>query len=154
MLDHPGPFSEAHGGPIMAQNSTKSDASWPKMALYDPKCPCMTPNGPKTLTMGILHDTVSCWTTMGPFQRPTGAIWASQKAPGWLNMSYNHVLCPWEMFKGHFGSCRYIFGHKGIFWVMRALHGSIILGRKGPFWVINGHFGAVFGHFGPLWTSE
>ena len=71
-------------------------------------------------------------TTMGPFQRPTGAIWASQKAPGWLNMSYNHVLCPWEMFKGHFGSCRYIFGHKGTFWVMKAYHWSIILGRKGP----------------------
>ena len=48
--------------------------AWPKMALYDPKCPCMTPNGPRTLPMGILHEIVSCWTTLGPFQRPTGAM--------------------------------------------------------------------------------
>ena len=41
MLDHPGPFSEAHGGPIMAQNSTKSDASWPKMTLKFPVWPQM-----------------------------------------------------------------------------------------------------------------
>ena len=37
---------------------------------------CMTPNGPndpKTLPMGILHDYMSCWTTLGPFQRPTEA---------------------------------------------------------------------------------
>ena len=64
MLDHPGAFSEAHGGPKMAQNSTKNGPSWPKMALHDP-------NGPKTLLMGILHDIMSCWTTLGPFQRPT-----------------------------------------------------------------------------------
>ena len=37
MLDHPGPFSEAHGGPIMARNSTKNGPSWPKLSLYDPK---------------------------------------------------------------------------------------------------------------------
>ena len=72
MLDHPGPFSEAHGGPIMALNSTKNGPLWPKMALHDPKCLCMTPNSPKTLPMGILHGIVSCWTTLGPFQRPTG----------------------------------------------------------------------------------
>ena len=72
MLDHPGPFSEAHGGPIMTQNSTKNGPSWPKMALHDPKCLCMTPNGPKTLPMGILHDIMSCWTNLGPFQVPAG----------------------------------------------------------------------------------
>ena len=66
MLDHPGPFSEAHGGPIIAQNITK-------MALHDPKCPYMTPNGPKTLAMGIIHDILSCWTILGPFQRAMGA---------------------------------------------------------------------------------
>jgi hypothetical protein len=61
MLDHPGPFSEAHGGSIMAQNSTKNGPSWPNMALHDPKWPCMTPNGPKALLMGIIHDIMSCW---------------------------------------------------------------------------------------------
>ena len=39
MLDHPGPFSEAHGGPIIARNSTKNGPSWPKMALHDRKWP-------------------------------------------------------------------------------------------------------------------
>ena len=28
----------------------------------------MTPNGPKTLLMGMLHDYMSCWTTLGPSQ--------------------------------------------------------------------------------------
>ena len=65
MLDHPGPFSEAHGGPKMAQNITK-------IALHGPKCPYMTPNGPKRLDMGILHDYMSCWTTLGPFRYQRG----------------------------------------------------------------------------------
>ena len=39
MLDHPGPFSVAHGGPIMAQNSTKIAQNITKMALHDPKWP-------------------------------------------------------------------------------------------------------------------
>ena len=39
MLDHPETFSEAHGGPKIAQNSTK-------MALHDPKWSFMTQNGP------------------------------------------------------------------------------------------------------------
>ena len=73
MLDHPGPFSEAHGGPIMAQNSTKIAQNITKMALHDLKCPYMTPYGPKTLAMGIIHDILSCWTTLGPFQRAMGA---------------------------------------------------------------------------------
>ena len=141
MLDHPGPFSEAHGGPILAQNSTKNGPLWPKMALHDPKCLCMTPNGPKTLPMGILHDIVSCWTTLGPFQRPIGVI----KASAGSNMSYNHVLCPWEMFIGHFGSCRYILGHEGTFSVMKALLWSIILGHKGTFWCCFGPFGTPVG---------
>ena len=65
MLDHPGPFSEAHGGPKMAQNSTKMAQNITKITLHGPKCPYMTPNDPKTLPMGILHDIVSCWTSIG-----------------------------------------------------------------------------------------
>ena len=65
MLDHPWPFSEAHGGPKMAQNSTNMAQNITKMALHDPKCPYMTPSGPKTLPMGILHDILSCWTSIG-----------------------------------------------------------------------------------------
>ena len=133
------------------------------MALHDQKCPCMTPNGPKTLPMGILHDIVSCWTTLGPFQRPRGAMWASEKATGWSNMAYNHVLCPWEMFHGHLGSCRDILGHEGS--SLKHHFGSwrAILGHEGqfwwyfgPFWVIKGYFGGILGHFGApvgLWKG-
>ena len=69
MLDHPGPFSEAHGGPKMAQNSTKMAQNITKMALHGPKCPYMTPNGTKTLPMGTPHDIVSYW---GLFKCPRG----------------------------------------------------------------------------------
>ena len=77
MLDHRRPFSEAHGSPKMAQKITKMAQNITKMAVHGPKCPYVTPNGPTTLPMGILHDIVSCWTTLGPFQRPTGATLAS-----------------------------------------------------------------------------
>ena len=130
------------------------------MAIHDPKWPCMTPNGPKTLPMGMLHDIVSCWTTLGPFQRPTGATLASEKAPGWPNMAYNHVLCPCKMFQGHFGSCRDIFGQEGIFWVMKFLHCRAILGHEWPFMVMNGHFWSrraimvlFWAILGPPWAS-
>ena len=73
---------------------------------------------------------------------------ATEKAPGWPNMAYNHVLCPCEMFKGHFGSCRDILGHEGIFWVMKFLHCRAILGHEWPFLVMKGHYGAALGHFG------
>ena len=87
MLDHPGPFSEALRGPKMAQNSTKIAHNITKMALHDPKCPYMTPNGPKRLDMGILHDILSSWTTLGPFQRPTGAPKWPKIAPRWPKIS-------------------------------------------------------------------
>ena len=65
-------------------------SNWHRMTPYGP-------NGPKTLPMGILHDIVSCWTTLGPFQRPTGAIWASERPQGgpiWhIIMYYTHENC-------------------------------------------------------------
>ena len=72
MLDHHGPFSGAYGGPKRVQNSTKIAENITKMALHGPKCPYMTPNGPKTLDMGILHDILSCWATLGLCRGPWG----------------------------------------------------------------------------------
>ena len=110
MLDHPGPFSEAHGGPKMAQNITKMAKNFTKMALYDPKCPYMTPNSPKTLPLGILHDIVSCWTILGPrwpLKRPQGGpIWN-------IIMYYAPEKC-----------LRAILGHAGTFLVMKGYFGS------------------------------
>ena len=37
------------------------------------------------------------WAIMGP-------PWASEKGLGWSNMTYNHVIYPWEVF-------RVIWGH-------------------------------------------
>ena len=75
IICHIGPpwgHSGAHGGPKWPKTSQK----WPRMAQNHQngsKWHCMTPNDPKTLQMGILHDYMSCWTILGPFQRPTGA---------------------------------------------------------------------------------
>ena len=100
-------------GPKIAQNSTKMalyDPKWPLMtqndasmkSLHDPKCPimsnhdpkctCMTPNGPKTFLRGIIHDYMTYWTTLGPFQRPTWPQWASEKAPRWSSMTQYHTI--------------------------------------------------------------
>ena len=96
MLDHHGPFSGAHGGPKRAQNNTKMAENITKMALHGPKCPYMTPNGPKTLPMGILHDIFSCWTTLEPFRHHGGPKMAQNitkmaqngsKSPEWLKMA-------------------------------------------------------------------
>ena len=96
---------------------------------------CMTPNGPndpKTLPMGILHDYMSCWTTLGPFQRPTGAPkwpktapkmalhdpkwpFMTQNVPVWPQMALKHfpreyymILChvgpPWDLSEAHWGN--------------------------------------------------
>ena len=57
MLDNPGAFADAHGGPKMAQNSiimALHDQKWPFMTqnggamkkLHDPKYPFMTQNVP------------------------------------------------------------------------------------------------------------
>merc|ERR1712173_513115 len=80
-----GPFQRPKG----VQKLPKTSPSWPNIS---PKLIFMTPNSPNTLPMGILHDIVSCWTTLGPFQRPRGAMWSSEKATGWFNMAYNYVL--------------------------------------------------------------
>ena len=95
MLDHPGPFSEAQGGTIMAQNSTKKGPSWTEMALHNPKWPCMTPNGLKHFSW--VWYMILCWTTMGPFQRPSGAVSKVRsgqcdpnidRVPAWLEKSF------------------------------------------------------------------
>ena len=51
-------------------------SNWHRMTPYGP-------NGPKTLPMGILHDYMSCRTTLGPFQRPTGAPKWPKTSPWW-----------------------------------------------------------------------
>ena len=70
------------------------------------------------------------WATLGLFQRPTWPQWATEKAPGWSNMTQYHVAYQWEVFWGVLGSCRAIWGHE---W---------------PFLVMTGHF---LCYFGPLW---
>ena len=70
MLDHPRPFSEALGGPKIAQNITKMAQNITKMALHYPKCPYMTPNSQNTLPMGILHNLChfgSCCAMSRPY---------------------------------------------------------------------------------------
>ena len=90
MLDHPGPFSEAHGGPIMAQSSTKNGPSWPKMALHDPKWSCMTPNGLKILLTGMLHES-----ERGSFLLPSGTLNKDHDSvsPTRMSLHCKHAMC-------------------------------------------------------------
>ena len=44
------------------------------------------------------------------------------------------------MFKDHFGSCRDILGHEGIFGVMKFLYCKAILCHEWQFLVIKGHY--------------
>ena len=97
---------------------------------------------------------------------------------------YYMILChagpPWGLFRGPGGPCgplkrpqggpiwhiimyyapekcfMAIWGHAGTFWVMKALHWSIILGHEEPFWAMKGNFGGILGHFGApvgLWKG-
>ena len=85
-VEPPWGHSGTHGGPKMAQTALK----WPRMAQNHnngSKWDCMTPNDPKTLQMGILHDYMSCWTNLGPFQRPSGAQKLPKTSPRWPKIS-------------------------------------------------------------------
>ena len=89
-----------HVGPPWGHSGTHGGPKWPKTALKwsrmaqnhhnGSKWHCMIPNGPndpKTLPMCILHDYMSCWTTLDPFQRPTGASKLPEKSPRWPKIS-------------------------------------------------------------------
>ena len=56
---------------MMIKFLTKSKKKLHNCPKQHQKWPFMTPNGPKTLLMGIIYDIMSCWTTLGPFQRPS-----------------------------------------------------------------------------------
>ena len=112
----------------------KTAPKWPRMAQNHhngSKWHCMNPNDPKTLPMGILHDYMSYWTTLGPFQRPTRAQKWPKTSPRWPKISpkwpfmapnvltwpqmalkhfpwvYYMILChvrpPWSLFRGPLG---------------------------------------------------
>ena len=61
IICHVGPPWALFRGPRGPHNGPKQHQKWP----------FMTANGPKTLLMGIIYDIMSCWTTLGPFQRPS-----------------------------------------------------------------------------------
>ena len=77
----------------------------------------MTPNGPKTLPTGILHDIVSCWTTLGPFRGPLGQC-------GTLKRPQGGPICHIIMYYAPEKCFRAIWGHAGTFWVMKGDFGS------------------------------
>ena len=68
------------------------------------------------------------WAIMGP-------PWASEKGPGWSNMTYNHVIYPWEVFRAIWGHTGTFFGHEGPFLVLFwAIMGPPWASEKGPVW--------------------
>ena len=68
MLDHPGDFSEAHGGPKMAQNRTKMAQNHQKWSIWSHKAQ----NGPSDSKTCLIHDYMSYWATLGTFSGPRG----------------------------------------------------------------------------------
>ena len=96
VLDHPGTIQVPTGAPKwpktvpklgrMAQNH-QNGSKWH----------CMTPNGPsgpKTVLRGIIYDYMPCWTTLGPFQRPTGVSKWPKTAPKWPYITQNGLAWP------------------------------------------------------------
>ena len=102
MLDHPGAIQVPTG----ALKWPKTAPKWPRLAQNHQngsKWHCMTPNDPKTLPMGILHDYMSCWTTLGPFQRPTGGPKMALHDPKWpFNEEPSYPKCPFITQDGQF----------------------------------------------------
>ena len=69
------PSKKFHDGKIEIFGPSQSSTGIKGAA--DPMLPWKTPNDPKTLPTGILHDYMSYWATLGPFGYPRGA----QKGP-------------------------------------------------------------------------
>ena len=69
------PSKKFHDGKIEIFRPSQSSTGIKGAA--DPMLPWKTPNDPKTLPTGILHDYMSYWATLGPFGYPRGA----QKGP-------------------------------------------------------------------------
>ena len=91
--------------------------------------PWKAPNDPKTLPNGILHDYMSCWTTLGPFgyprgpqngpkQHQNGLEWLkitrmAQNGTAWPQMTLKHFQWVYYMIICHVGPP---WGHSGIHW--------------------------------------
>ena len=100
----------------------------------------MTPNGPsgpKTVLMGIIHDYMPYWTTLGPFRGPQGSLNGPNSTkmalldPIWPILAQNHLIGPQGTLRGPVR----VFGAVLAIW-----------GTCRTILVMKGHFGAVLGH--------
>ena len=102
-----------HGGPQMAQNSTKmayncpKSLEWPKISLHDPKClqwPQNSSQGYNTCLYAILdHPTAPLGPPKGPVLAQKGPFWGPghpvgpdlvPTATGWSNwVGCIHIMC-------------------------------------------------------------
>ena len=121
--------------------------------------------------MGIKHDYTSCWTTLGPFQRPTGAPYWLKTAPkmalhdqkwplmtpsgpAWPQMALNHFSWEWYMILCHAGL------PSGLFRDSLGPSGPLKRPQGGPLWHIvmcyapEKCFRAIWSHAGTFWVIK
>ena len=114
----------------------------------DQMLPWKAQNYPKTIPMGILHDYMSCWTTLGPFRYPRGPQNGPKQhrnGPEWLKitrMAQNGTAWP-QMTLKHFPWVYYmIICHVGPPWALfrgpRGPHNGPKQHQKWPFMTKNG----------------
>ena len=143
----------------------------------------MTPNGPsgpKTVLMGIIHDYMLYWTTLGPFRGPQGSLNGPNSTkmalldPIWPILAQNHLIGPQGTLRGPvrvfgavlaiWGTCRAILGHEGPFWCcfgsFRDPCGRLKRPQGGPIWHIIMYYAseecfmAIWGHAGTFWVMK
>ena len=85
------------------------------------------------------------------------------------NMTKYHVIYPWQVFSGHLGSCKDIWGHEELFWWYFGLswccfgpfwgpRGPLKRAQGGPTWhiiMLYSHlkwFRVIWGHAVPFWA--
>ena len=108
-----GPFQ----GPRGSLNGPMGGPIWHIIIYYVPEN-CFRATGTILGLVGPFCHFWWFWIVLVLFWAVLGPRWVPKWPHGWANITYNHALCPWEQFEGHwdhFGPCWAIFATFGDF---------------------------------------